>query len=244
MRNIVTCNTIGCERPIAVYVVLDDAEVPRYVGISIRPRVRALEHARRREWAYSLRILEWVPPGLRWQDRERYWIRYYRRFCRLENVTEGGGATIVKSEETKRRFREKMIGRKHSPETRANLLRAARSRTPAERAAINLKISQAKKGKSPRLSEEERLRRSLHFKAQGLHKGRRLSEETKRKIGKKSKGHPPNSGCFSKDRSPLLRTPEWIEKIRVANTGKKHSEETKRKIREKRTLREARCLAA
>lgn len=240
MSNIVTCNTIG-RKPVAIYVVLDDAESPRYVGMSTRPHVRALEHARRRLWFHGLRIIEWVPVGVRWQEREKYWVRYYGRFCKLENLTQGGGATIVKSDESKQRFRAKMLGRKHSPETRANLLLASHRRTPEQRAAINAKISQAKKGRSPRLSESERLRRSLHFKAQGLHRGRPHSIETKKKIGEKSKGRPPNSGSFNRGKKPLARTPEWIEKIRIANTGKRHSEETKQKIREKRALQEVRC---
>jgi group I intron endonuclease len=50
-------------------------------------------------------------------------------------------------------------------------------------------------------------------------KGRIVSEETRQKMS--------NSGGWRRE---LKSSPEHIEKIRIANTGKKHSEETKQKI--------------
>ena len=55
-------------------------------------------------------------------------------------------------------------------------------------------------------------------------KGRKHSEETKRKIGQ---AHLGNKYCLG-----LSPSEETREKLRIANTGKKHSEETKRKISE------------
>lgn len=78
-------------KSVAIYLITDEAETPRYVGKSATPRHRFMRHLLRSTWAVSYRILEWVEPGIRWQDRERYWIRYYRRFAPLENISKGGG---------------------------------------------------------------------------------------------------------------------------------------------------------
>jgi hypothetical protein len=59
-------------------------------------------------------------------------------------------------------------------------------------------------------------------------RGRKLSEETKRKIGLKSKGN--------KHRAGHLLTEEQKEHLRKLNTGRRHSEETKKKISEKLKL--------
>lgn len=226
-------------RPVSIYLILDDAECPRYVGRSFHPNRRPLDHLRKYpEWAKTFRVLELVSSNVRWQERERYWIAYYRRFANLENIARGGGSAGPKSPDTIRRQREKLLGRRRSPEVIAKIKEALRRRTPEQRTAIASKISLAKKGKSPYLSESERLRRSLALKGNAFMKGRRHSEETRKRIGEKSKGHPPNRGSFSADKPPLPRTLEWIEKIRVANLGKRHSEETKAKIRQKRALQD------
>lgn len=59
----------------------------------------------------------------------------------------------------------------------------------------------------------------------------RHSDETKRLIGQKSKGHPPNSTSFRTGAS-LPRTAEWNQNISRALTGKTLSDETKRKLSE------------
>lgn len=63
--------------------------------------------------------------------------------------------------------------------------------------------------------------------------GGRLSEETRKKIGLKSKGHPPNSTSFKKGHKQI-RGDEWKKKVSIANTGKRHSDEAKAKIKAKR----------
>jgi hypothetical protein len=224
-------------KPIAIYLVLDDAERPRYVGRSVRPRVRIMEHARRHVWAHSLRILEWVPLGVRWQERERYWIRYYRRFSQLENVNDGGGACIVKSEETKRRFREKMTGRRHSPETLVRIRDTVRRRSPEQQAEINQRISAAKKGKVPKWSPEGKQRTIDMLKRRGSPmEGKKHSPETIALLRIKNK-RPPNAGSFQLGK-PNPKSDAWRQAMSRVMTGRKLSEETKQKIREKRALQD------
>jgi len=74
-------------------------------------------------------------------------------------------------------------------------------------------------------------------------KGRSLSEETKRKIGLKSKGNKHRAGhSLTEEQKDHLRevntgrkhSEQTIEKIRQAKTGKKHSEEAKIKMSKNR----------
>lgn len=59
--------------------------------------------------------------------------------------------------------------------------------------------------------------------------GGKHSEETKRLIGQKSKGHPPTSTSF-KTGQVRIRTEEWKRNISRALTGKTVSEATKQKL--------------
>lgn len=61
--------------------------------------------------------------------------------------------------------------------------------------------------------------------------GGQHSNETKLKIGTKSKGHPPNKTSFKKGQV-LERTTEWIQKISEANKGRKCPEDVKKRLSE------------
>lgn len=225
-------------KPIAIYVVLDEAECPRYVGRTFDPSRRLLEHARKWVWVKGIRTLEWVTDGVRWQDRERYWINCYRRFALLDNIARGGGSAGPKSEESKRKFREKMVGRKLSVETRRRIVLAIANRPLERKIAIARKISEAKKGKVPNWSAEGKARTIAVLKRIGSPMaGKKHSDETKRLIGEKGKGRPPNSGSFQKGRV-APKTEEWKHKMSQIMKGRRLSESTKQKIREKRALQD------
>lgn len=189
---------------IAIYLILDEAETPRYVGKTIRPLRRPLDHLRRHpEWAHSFRILEIVGEGSRWQDRERYWIAYYRRFAILENIARGGGSAGEKSAAAIEQFQQKMRGRGRSAETVSRIKQAIRNRTPEERAAIADKISAAKKGRAVNHTPEGR-QRSLQALEQnrGSFAGRHHSAAALLKISENQRGRAPNSGSFQKGNYP------------------------------------------
>lgn len=89
----------------AIYVLLDDEGVVRYVGKSVDPQSRmqahCLPHSRSKTpvscWSRSMRdrgvrptmeIIEWVE---NWDTAERKWIAHYRGAgAKLLNVTDGG----------------------------------------------------------------------------------------------------------------------------------------------------------
>lgn len=74
----------------------------------------------------------------------------------------------------------------------------------------------------------------LNLKSGGM--GGRHSDETKRKIGLKSKGHPPTSTSFKPGQRLGFKHPAEVkEKISKAHRGKKLSDKTKDLIRARRT---------
>lgn len=74
--------------------------------------------------------------------------------------------------------------------------------------------------------ERKKITRSEEFKKRvgDFHRGKTVSEETRRKISEANKGKPsPRKGCHLSE--------ETKEKLRIANLGKKLSEEQKASIR-------------
>jgi len=87
-----------------------------------------------------------------------------------------------------------------------------------DKAKEKIRISKIGKRMPPR-SEEYRK------KILKIHKGKILSEDTKRKMGEAKRGRPsPRRGVHLSE--------ETRQKIKIANIGKRISEETKRKISE------------
>jgi len=66
---------------------------------------------------FTYKVLEVIPAGGCWEDRERYWIYYYRELGHgLTNIADGGGGCsgFVLSEERKEQIKEFMSNRKLS----------------------------------------------------------------------------------------------------------------------------------
>lgn len=101
-------------KPVYIYILIDpnNNEV-RYVGRSVNPKKRFRRHLKeardgtrshKKAWIRSLlmkeqkpllKVVECVPPELKWEPREQYWIVHYRRNgANLTNMTQGGDGSI------------------------------------------------------------------------------------------------------------------------------------------------------
>lgn len=110
----------------------------RYVGKTIDLKIREKSHrqlgkTRCDNWKRSLvkdglwpelEVLETVPVGANWTDRERYWIAYFKaQGAELTNLTDGGEGTHgrVVTEAYREKMRKAFVGRPIPPEQRAQI---------------------------------------------------------------------------------------------------------------------------
>jgi len=120
-------------------------------------------------------------------ELEKETISYYGR-ANLANYTDGGdGASGAKrSSELKELMKQKMLGRKFSPETIAKMKEAAKQRSP------DFQVKRAEKLRGRKHSDEHRAK----IAAAGI--GRKLSQEAKDKISAYHKGKPKNKDAVAK----------------------------------------------
>jgi hypothetical protein len=129
-----------------IYALVDPLTLEtRYIGKSIRPKERLMNHCNeqadswRNRWLKQLRACG-LKPRLRileridsreqnWQDVERAWIAYGRsEGWPLTNCTDGGDGVTNLPPEVRARMSRVWIGRKHSRETREKIGAASRGR--------------------------------------------------------------------------------------------------------------------
>ncbi len=161
-----------------------------------------------------------VGAGPEWGQAERRWIGIMReRGEPLTNLTDGGEGTpgFVPSPQFRDRVRKALMGNKHalgcirSFETRATL--RGINRSPETRA----KMSRAQKGRFVSLEARAKMRLA--------HLGKPISPEQRNKrLGKKN-----SLGC--------VRSPEFREKLRQANLGKKAPIETRARMVQSQIVR-------
>lgn len=130
---------------IYIYALLDPrTSLVRYVGKSIHPKTRLAGHRadKSKTWRTNwlgelvglglqpeLQILEELPDGANWQDREREWITKGRELgWPLTNCTLGGDGVSGLPEDTRQRMRLTWLGRKHRPESLLKISAASRAR--------------------------------------------------------------------------------------------------------------------
>jgi hypothetical protein len=142
-----------------------------YVGKTNILRLRRKTHEQSKnttrvsQWVQSLRAaglrpeieaIEEVPQGVAWQERERYWIAYYRTLgCDLLNTAAGGGGGLTHgfSNATRERLRQAFKGRPMAQEQRAQISKALTGKkqsaeTVAKRRAT-ISANRAAKGLQP-----------------------------------------------------------------------------------------------
>jgi hypothetical protein len=203
-------------KPINVYRLLDPiTKEIRYIGITTCTLIQRLKqhiketqkgkYSHRCNWIRSLLEKELEPiielievtDFSNWQDRERFWIAYYKDDgSPLTNGTLGGEGSLghVVSKECRKRMSEKQKQRPPiSEETRA-------------------------KFKSKRWTEERRLKFSLTVK------GRTLTDEHKQKISAALKGKTVSKESVEKSRQGNIGkivSEETRQKLSEAGKGKK-----------------------
>lgn len=138
----------------------------------------------------DIAIIECVKKN-KWQERECYWIKYFRKMgCSLTNSTDGGEGCTNPSKTTRQKMREAALGKIISKETKEKLRLINTGRKVSD--AARQKISDAHKGKI--ISDRTRLLMSLAAKGNQRCLGRRYSEETKRKISISNVGNNGRRG--------------------------------------------------
>jgi len=180
-----------------------------------------------------------VENNLSWEEsatKEMYYISHYKNLGhKLTNLTLGGdGALGMKhTEETRQKMRIGHLGYKHSPEAVENMRRAQANRS----AEYRKKISDAHKGRPKSESHKAKLRKPKSpeqiEKMRQVNLGKKLSEETKKKIGIAGKGRIVTEETRQKLRESkkgFRHTEEAKEKNRLAHLGKKASLETRQKM--------------
>lgn len=214
-----------------IYLLTDPTDSKKgYAGKTARkPEERFRFHLRNKDKTYKanwiqkliraklkpiLTIIEVVDDAL-WDERERYWIKYYRELgYELTNLTEGGGGQIhsIKREYTvERRNKISQSLREHysDPENKLKAGRASkktwetRSRVMPEE--VKRKISETKKAKSDT----------------SWNKDKKWDQSVKDKISKKKRG----SKWGNHTEETKAKMSAWI----IANR-KPMSDETKQKI--------------
>jgi len=178
---------------VTIYALLDprDNQI-RYIGKAKNLKKRVIEHLKLRERTYKNNWLKSIVAlGLKpkvkvleivndddWQDKERYYIKYYKDLgCRLTNMTEGGEG-IDFTDVIRQKISKANKGRKPSRKAIENSIRTNRGRklTKLHRLKISKKLKGIKRSKS--VCEKQRQRML----------GKKWSEESRIKLSKSKKG--------------------------------------------------------
>jgi hypothetical protein len=205
-----------------IYKLIDprDNEI-RYIGWTIDMENRYKNHlypsflkekSYKNNWIKSLLAINLKPimelveeiPFECWEEREKFWIPYYRSIgCKLTNATDGGEGVVGKvyTTEERQRMSDAQKGKKLSEETKRKIGESSKGRKLSEES--RKKISLANKGRQ--LTEEQRKKLSESLKnrkfsdialanmAEGQ-RGRKHTEEEKRKISEGNKGRKDGAG--------------------------------------------------
>lgn len=232
-----------------IYALIDsrDGQV-RYVGKAISPRDRFISHlqglknqARKERWvnfllrlgyAPCIKILEMVEENV-WEERERWWIAYYRnKDIDLTNHTLGGDGVSGLDSESRDRlsqrrrnmfliedFRERMERVWKDPERCRKISQALKGRKHTSEHVS--KLPQNRPGKHLSEATKDKLRQAM-LGNQHL-KGHFPSDESRQKISKSLRGNTHTLGRIMPEYERLQRS--------LALKGQPKSLEHREKIR-------------
>ncbi len=150
--------------PIIIYTLNDPRNNQiRYVGKTeqkfsyrLNGHLQDVGRCHRVNWINELKALGLKPlikqleivRGDNWKDRERFWIKKFRELgFNLTNNTSGGDGVCGLPQETRDRMRLTWLGRKHSPETIATLIRVRGLKRFRHKKSSKLKMSNIMKGR-------------------------------------------------------------------------------------------------
>lgn len=214
-------------RSVFIYALTEpDSEEIRYIGKAFDVQSRLKAHlgekgrTRRHNWLKHLaaqskkprsKIIEECNEG-NWQDRERYWIAYFRKEgFDLTNLTDGGDG---------------VLGYVCTPEHRAKLSIARKGRT-----GWNKGIPHTEETKAKIRANSKPNRGTFAF-------GHVISVETRLKMSASHKGKPCAWNIGPKDEAFRKHRREYMLGRRL-RLGKKHSQETRQKMSESQKRRYA-----
>lgn len=165
-------------------------------------------------------IIEVVTDYLKLDERELYWIKYYKS----NDPNFGYNIRIDCRTNT---------GFKHTKETKNKL--SILTKKQWENPEFGKVISECNRKRLKDPEVQKKLQEAAKSKTYYGHTGHKHSEETRKKMSKGRKGKP----AWNKGLKMLVgykHTEETKQKISKSHIGKKQSEETKQKIKEARKL--------
>jgi GIY-YIG catalytic domain/NUMOD3 motif len=202
-----------------IYALCDpDNSDCRYVGVTKSPNRRLTQHCTasvsgcRHCWAWiiglkqqgkrpRMEILETIPAGQDWEERERFWIAEFKqRGARLTNLTEGGQAKRVVSAETRQRLREISLGNQHAKGHRGIW---GYKHTEEARAKIRASMLGNQRGLGNHGNKGQKRSPEAIAKAAAANRGQQRSEDFRAHMRQVMKG---NQNGLGHGKSPELRS--------------------------------------
>lgn len=172
-------------------------------------------------------LVETVPVGDNWQEREQFWIATLRHFYPdCVNVQRGGEGTpgLIHSKEARAKMSAARKGKARGPlsaKHRANLSAAKRGKKHSQPVSAEHRAKLSAAGKGRIISEEWRAKLSAAAT------GKRLSAEHRAKVGQAGKGRKQSAETIAKRNMTMLAiraTPEYRSKMSAAGRWKRAPE--------------------
>ena len=153
-----------------IYYLHRGDNIPFYVGKTINPNSRKLEHRYKGKWGCKPKffIIDEVPTS-EWKFWEKYWISQFKQWgFKLENKNNGGGGLVSRTKESLKKQSQSLMGHTISEETKQKMRKSAlgRHHTPKQSKTLSNSLKQ------------------YYSKNKGSFYGKKHTQTTKDKISK------------------------------------------------------------